>query len=89
VFGDTTGYDVAALNASVAAFKKDGAEIVYQANIDATQPDMAPDMLRLPTHRNACAYSEKWELIWSACPEPRAQPSTDARVCGGNLDHHL
>src|SRR5471030_459667 len=46
VFGDTTGYGVAALNASVAAFKNDGAEIVYQANIDATQPDMAPDMLR-------------------------------------------
>ena len=31
---------------SVAAFKKDGAEVVYQANIDATQPDMTPDMLR-------------------------------------------
>ena len=46
VFGDTTGYGVSALNASVAAFKKDGAEVVYQANIDATQPDMAPDMLR-------------------------------------------
>jgi len=30
----------------VAAFKKDGAEVVYQANVDATQPDMKPDMLR-------------------------------------------
>src|SRR5450755_2947759 len=45
VIGDTTGYGVAALNASVAGLKKDGAEVVYQANIDATQPDMTPDML--------------------------------------------
>jgi branched-chain amino acid transport system substrate-binding protein len=46
VIGDTTGYGTTAVNASVAAFKKDGAEIVYQANIDATQPDLTPDMLR-------------------------------------------
>jgi branched-chain amino acid transport system substrate-binding protein len=30
VIGDTTGYGVAALNASVAGLKKDGAEVVYQ-----------------------------------------------------------
>src|ERR1700754_479026 len=47
VIGDTTGYGVSAVGASVAAFKKDGAEVVYQANIDATQPDMTPDMLRM------------------------------------------
>lgn len=46
VFGDTTGYGVTAVGASATAFKKDGAEVVYQANIDATQPDMTPDMLR-------------------------------------------
>jgi branched-chain amino acid transport system substrate-binding protein len=46
VIGDTTGYGVTAVAASVAAFKKDGAEVVYQANIDATQTDMTPDMLR-------------------------------------------
>jgi branched-chain amino acid transport system substrate-binding protein len=47
VVGDTTGYGVSAVGASVAAFKKDGAEVVYQANIDATQPDVTPDMLRI------------------------------------------
>src|SRR6201995_1334799 len=47
VIGDTTGYGVTAVGASVAAFKKDGADVVYQANIDATQPDMTPDMLRM------------------------------------------
>src|SRR3954471_5004860 len=46
VIGDTTGYGVTAVNASVTGLKKDGAEVVYQANIDATQPDMMPDMLR-------------------------------------------
>src|ERR1700744_1046903 len=46
VFGDTTGYGVTAVGASVASFKKDGADVVYQANIDATQPVMTPDMLR-------------------------------------------
>jgi branched-chain amino acid transport system substrate-binding protein len=46
VIGDTTGYGVTAVKASVEAFKKDGADVVYLANIDATQPDMTPDMLR-------------------------------------------
>jgi branched-chain amino acid transport system substrate-binding protein len=46
VIGDTTGYGVTAVGASVAAFKKDGADVVYQANIDSTQADMTPDMLR-------------------------------------------
>ena len=49
VIGDTTGYGVAAANASVAGLKKDGAEVVYQANIEATQPDLMPDMLRART----------------------------------------
>jgi branched-chain amino acid transport system substrate-binding protein len=49
VIGDTTGYGVSAVNACVAAFQRDGAEVVYKANIDATQPDMTPDMLRART----------------------------------------
>jgi branched-chain amino acid transport system substrate-binding protein len=47
VVGDTTGYGTTAVGASVAAFKKDGANVVYQAQIDATQPDVTPDMLRM------------------------------------------
>jgi branched-chain amino acid transport system substrate-binding protein len=47
VIGDTTGYGTTATGDSVAAFKKDGAEVVYTAQIDATQPDMTPDMLRM------------------------------------------
>ena len=59
VVADTTGYGTTAVNYSVAAFKKDGAEVVYQANIDATQPDMMPDMLRA---RNAGAEAM---VVWS------------------------
>jgi branched-chain amino acid transport system substrate-binding protein len=59
VIGDTTGYGVTAVSASVAAFKKDDAEVVYQANIDSTQPDMTPDMLRA---RNAGA---EVIVVWS------------------------
>ena len=59
VMGDTTGYGVTAVGASVAAFKKDGAEVVYQANVDSTQPDMTPDMLRA---KNAGAEAI---VVWS------------------------
>ncbi len=52
VVADTTGYGVSAVKSSVEGFKKDGVEVVYQATIDATQPDMTPDMLRA---RNAGA----------------------------------
>jgi branched-chain amino acid transport system substrate-binding protein len=59
VVGDTTGYGTTAVGASVAAFKKDGANVVYQAQIDATQPDVMPDMLRM---KNAGAQAI---VVWS------------------------
>lgn len=46
VFGDTTGYGTSAVAAGVAAFGRDGAKVVSQAQIDASQPDVTPDMLR-------------------------------------------
>ena len=51
VIADTTGYGVAAAKYSTEALKKDGADVVYVANIDATQPDMTPDMLRAKNAR--------------------------------------
>ncbi len=59
VIGGTTGYGVTAVGASVAAFKKDGADVAYQADIDSTQPDMTPDMLR------AKAAGAKVIVVWS------------------------
>lgn len=59
VFGDTTGYGVTAARACADGFKQAGAEAVAVANIDATQPDMTPDMLRA---RNAGAEAV---VIWT------------------------
>jgi branched-chain amino acid transport system substrate-binding protein len=59
VVGDTTGYGTTAVAASVAAFRKDGANVTYQAQIDATQPDVTPDMLRM---RNA---GTRVIVVWS------------------------
>ncbi|MGB9324729.1 MAG: ABC transporter substrate-binding protein, partial [Pseudolabrys sp.] len=59
VIADTTGYGVAAAKYSTEALKKDGADVVYVANIDATQPDMTPDMLRA---KNAGAEAI---VVWS------------------------
>jgi branched-chain amino acid transport system substrate-binding protein len=59
VFGDTTGYGVAAVAASVAAIGTEGAHVASQAQIDANQPDVTPDMIRA---RDAGA---KAILVWS------------------------
>jgi branched-chain amino acid transport system substrate-binding protein len=67
VIGDTTGYGTSAVAASVAAFKKDGAEVVYQAQIDATQPDVMPDTLRMK-HGGAQAI-----VVWSVSASMEAR----------------
>jgi branched-chain amino acid transport system substrate-binding protein len=59
VIGDITGYGVTATKQSVAGLIKDGGEVVYQTNVDSTQPDMMPDMLRA---RNAGAEAI---VVWS------------------------
>jgi branched-chain amino acid transport system substrate-binding protein len=59
VMGDTTGYGTSATASSVAAFKAAGANMVYQAQIDATQPDVKPDLLR------AQAAGAKVIVLWS------------------------
>jgi branched-chain amino acid transport system substrate-binding protein len=52
IVGDTTGYGVTTVKSDSAAFQKMGADVVYSGEIDATQPDVSPDMLRM---RNAGA----------------------------------
>ncbi|MCK8784185.1 ABC transporter substrate-binding protein [Roseomonas sp. NAR14] len=59
VFGDNTGYGVTAAKASSDAFKRENVEVVQLSNIDATQPDMTPDMLRA---RNAGAQAI---VVWT------------------------
>src|SRR5262245_48454048 len=47
VISDTTGYGTASVNAYVPMLKAKGAEVVYQGNVDANNPDVKPEMLRM------------------------------------------
>src|ERR1700728_4709890 len=47
VISDTTGYGTASVNAYVPMLKAKGAEVVYQSNVDAANPDLKPELLRM------------------------------------------
>jgi branched-chain amino acid transport system substrate-binding protein len=47
VVSDTTGYGTASVNAYVPMLKAKGAEVVYQGNIDAANPDLKAELLRM------------------------------------------
>jgi branched-chain amino acid transport system substrate-binding protein len=47
VVSDTTGYGTASVIAYVPMLKTMGAEVVYQGNVDASNPDVKPEMLRM------------------------------------------
>jgi branched-chain amino acid transport system substrate-binding protein len=47
VVSDTTGYGTASVDAYVPMLKAKGAEVVFSGNIDAANPDLKPDMLRM------------------------------------------
>jgi branched-chain amino acid transport system substrate-binding protein len=47
VISDTTGYGTASVNAYVPMLKALGAEVVYQGNVDAANPDLKPELLRM------------------------------------------
>jgi branched-chain amino acid transport system substrate-binding protein len=47
VVSDTSGYGTASVNAYVPMLKAKGAEVVYQGNIDAANPDLKPELLRM------------------------------------------
>ena len=62
VIGDTTGYGTTTVNSSSASIIRHGAEVAYRGTIDATQPDLTPDMLRM---RSAGAEAI---AVWSVSP---------------------
>jgi len=83
IISDTTGYGTASVNAYVPMLKAKGAEIVYQGNVDAANPDLTPEILRM---RNAGA-----EVImpWSVNPgflsriiNTRGQMAWDVPIVG-------
>src|ERR1700749_5153151 len=47
IISDTTGYGVASLNTYVPMIKTQGAEVVYQSSIDAANPDLKAEFLRM------------------------------------------
>jgi branched-chain amino acid transport system substrate-binding protein len=47
VISDTTGYGTASANAYAPMLKAKGAEVVYQGNVDAANPDLRPELLRM------------------------------------------
>jgi branched-chain amino acid transport system substrate-binding protein len=47
VISDTTGYGTASLNAYVPMLKQIGAEVVYEGSVEANNPDVKPEMLRM------------------------------------------
>jgi branched-chain amino acid transport system substrate-binding protein len=47
VISDTTGYGTASVNAYVPMLKSMKADVVYQGNIDAANPDLRPELLRM------------------------------------------
>jgi len=47
VISDTTGYGTASANAYVPMLKQMGAQVVYLGNVDAANPDLKPEILRM------------------------------------------
>jgi branched-chain amino acid transport system substrate-binding protein len=47
VISDTTGYGTASVNAYAPMLKAKGVEVVYQGNVDAANPDLKPELLRM------------------------------------------
>ena len=62
VISDTSGYGTASVNTYVPMLKALNAEVVYQGNIDAANPDLTPEILRM---RNAGAEAI---MPWSVNP---------------------
>jgi branched-chain amino acid transport system substrate-binding protein len=47
VIGDTTGYGTASVETYVPMLKEKGATVVYQGDVDASNPDLKPELLRM------------------------------------------
>src|SRR5499427_5099611 len=47
VISDTTGYGTASVNAYAPMLKTMKADVVYQGNVDAANPDLKPELLRM------------------------------------------
>jgi branched-chain amino acid transport system substrate-binding protein len=62
VVGDPTGYGQSAIKDFNPAYQAKGGKVVYQGSIDASQPDVVPDLMRM---RDAGAEAI---VVWSVSP---------------------
>src|SRR5215475_2917067 len=83
VISDATGYGTASVNAYVPMLKAIGAEVVYQGNVDAANPDLTPEILRM---RNAGAEAiMPWSVnagFLSRIINTRGQMNWDVPIVG-------
>ena len=83
VISDTTGYGTASVNAYVPMLKQMGADVVYQANVDAANPDLKPEMLRMQAAGAEAIMP--WSVnagFLSRIINTRGQLAWDVPICG-------
>jgi branched-chain amino acid transport system substrate-binding protein len=83
IISDTTGYGTSSVAAYVPMLKSIGAEVVYQGNVDAANPDLTPEILRM---RNAGAEAiMPWSVnagFLSRIINTRGQMNWDVPIVG-------
>src|SRR6476661_3019383 len=83
VISDTTGYGTASVNAYVPMLKGMGAEIAYQGNVDAANPDLKPELLRMQSAGAEAIMP--WSVnagFLSRLINTRGQMGWDVPICG-------
>src|SRR3954451_642084 len=83
VISDTTGYGTASVNAYVPMLKQIGADVVYQGNVDAANPDLKPEILRMQAAGAEAIMP--WSVnagFLSRIINTRGQLAWDVPICG-------
>jgi branched-chain amino acid transport system substrate-binding protein len=83
VISDTAGYGTASLNAYVPMLKQMKADVVYQASIDAANPDLKPELLRMQSAGAEAIMP--WSVnagFLSRIINTRGQLNWDVPICG-------
>src|SRR3954463_9049053 len=83
VISDTTGYGTASANAYVPMLKTVGADVVYTANVDAANPDLKPEILRMQAAGAEAIMP--WSVnagFLSRIINTRGQLAWDVPICG-------
>jgi branched-chain amino acid transport system substrate-binding protein len=83
VISDTTGYGTASANAYVPMLKSIGADVIYTANVDAANPDLKPEILRMQAAGAEAIMP--WSVnagFLSRIINTRGQLNWDVPICG-------